>query len=85
MLLCNNCRYVITVITVITVTTVTTVIASVAKQSMVGAGTLHGLLRYARNDGSDSSVGNDVAAVARRCQQQLFSFPKNTRPYPYHR
>ena len=30
------------------------VIASVAKQSIVGAGTLHGLLRYARNDGSYS-------------------------------
>ena len=32
----------------------TAVIASVAKQSMVGADALHGLLRYARNDGKDT-------------------------------
>ena len=29
----------------------TTLMASAAKQSMVGPGTLHGLLRYARHDG----------------------------------
>ena len=36
----------------------TAVIASVAKQSMVGADTLHGLLRYARNDGGGTRHDN---------------------------
>ena len=40
----------------------TTVIASAAKQSMVSAGTLHGLLRCARNDGS-SYTRNDGGAA----------------------
>ena len=39
----------------------TAVIASVAKQSMVGSDMLHGLLRYARNDGTYCANDNQVA------------------------